>query len=300
MAFGLGFSFGSKKEKSTTNTTGTKDEVSFGSSSQNTQGTQTQTSQSSSTGSSSTTGNQTTVNSGTQSTAGTEAGQVKSTTTTLASDVQAALTQQIKSILGGGAGANAMESLNTSLATMQDFNAADYVKQAIDSARYAGEQGLQEQQSLYQSNIGGTAGTNSMAALLAARGRSDLESKISTIGNEAAATAAGIVNQNAQTAAGASSSLTAQAEALASVLKGATTTTDQTTLTNQIQQLLNQQTGQTANSQSTQTAEQNQSSAMTIISQLVDALTKNTTNTTATESSTTIGKKSGFGISASI
>jgi len=298
MAFGI--SFGKKGSTTTTNTTGTKDETMTGSQTQNTTSSN-QTSQSgTSQTSSSQTGQQTNVQSGTQTQSGTETGKVTSTTQTLGSDIQAALSDSVKKLLGGSGSQATFDAINNSISVLNSFDANGYVKSAIDSARYSGEQALQEQQSAYDSAIGGTAATNSMAALLASRGRADLEAKIAQVGNDATASAADIVTKNLGAVTSGQSSLTAQAQALAETLKGASTTTDQTTLSSQIQQLLNQSTGQTASSQQASESQATQQQSLSLISELVNALTKQQTNTVATEASKSSTKQSGGGFSLAL
>lgn len=295
MAFGI--SFGKKGASTTTNTTGTKNETVFGSQTQNTSSSNATSQSGTSQSSASQTGQQTQTQSGTQTNTGTETGKVTSTTQTLGSDIQAQLSESIKKLLGGGGIDATTSAVDKSVGVLSSFDANGYAKSVTDSARYSGEQALQEQTSSYNSAIGGTAATNSMAALLANRGRNDLEASLAKVGNEATATAQGIQSANLGAVTSAQSSLTAQAQALAETLKGASTTTDQTTLTNQIQQLLNQQTDQTASAQQSQETQATQQQSLSLISELVKALTNQTTNTVATEASKSNTKQSGGGFS---
>lgn len=300
MALGLGFSFGSKKKETNTTSSGTKLETLLGTENTTTTGAKSSTGTSSSQGTSSTTGTQTNTGNQTQNTSGQETGKQSSTTTTLGGDIQQAISDRVKALLGGGINDQSMTALSSAITGAGNFNPADYVKSAVDSATFSGRQAQQEQQSAIQSAIGGTAGTNSMAALLAQRGEAQFQDTLSKTRNEAAATAAGINNQNIGAIAGASNAVTSQADALAQVLKGATTTSDVTTLTSQIQQLLGQNTTQQANTQNTATSEQQQTQTMDLISQIVNALTNKTQTTVANETTNTKEKSSGFGISASL
>ena len=167
-------------------------------------------------------------------------------------------------------------------------------------ARTRGEQALQETNAARESAIGGTAGTNSMAALLANRGRNDLEANIAQITAATQAQAQGIVNQNLAAAVGAQGSLSEQAAGLGQTLKGATTTVDQKTLTDQLSQLLGTQTQQTAMNQNVASSQTQNTATTELLSEILNAITSGTNRTVGTETSKGVNKISGGGASLSL
>lgn len=295
MAFGI--SFGSKTQTTDSTTNMKKNEVSTGSQATSTQGAQSTSSSQTSTQNQNTAQQSTQTQNTAQQTTGQEQSSQKGTTTTLGADVQSAITDSLKSILAGGVNSQNIANIANMISGQTGFNADAMVRDIVSGARYQGEQQLQEQQSARESQIGGTAGTNSMAALLANRGRSDLEANIAAITGKAVADSQQIANQNLTTAVGAQGSLVEQGAQLGSVLKGATTTSDVQTLTNQLQQLLGQTgtTGSTTGQSNTQSSEQ--ANSLQLISQLVNALTKQNTSTQGYENTVAKNKSSGGGIS---
>lgn len=295
MAFGI--SFGSKTQTTQSNTNMTKNENVFGTQSQNTSGAQASSTSQTGTQSQTTAQQQTQNQQTAQSTTGQEQSSQKGTTTTLGADVQSAITDSLKAILAGGVNSQNIANIANMISGQTGFNADEMVRNIVSGARYQGEQQLQEQTSARNSQIGGTAATNSMAALLANRGRNDLEANIAAITGKAVADSQQIANQNLSTAVGAQGSLVEQGAQLGSVLKGATTTSDVQTLTNQLQELLGKTgtTGSTTGQSSTETAQQSQS--LELISQLVNALTQQNTLTSGVESTTGKTKSGGGGIS---
>jgi len=296
----FGISFGSKTQNTNSNTTMKKDETGTQSQLTNTQGTQTGSTSTQGTQSQST-AQQTNQNQSTaQQTSGSETGRQTSTTTSLGADVTAQITDSLKSILSGGVNGSNIASIANMISGASGFNADAMVRGIVTGARNTGEQQLQESQSARESQIGGTAGTNSMAALLANRGRNDLEANLAAIEGQAVAQSQQIANQNLSTAVGAQGSLVEQGSQLGSVLKGATTTSDVSTLTNQLQELLGQTgtTGSQTGQSNTQSSEQQQS--IQLISQLVDALTNQTSSTVGYENTVGKVKSSGGGVSLSL
>lgn len=291
MAFGL--SFGSKKQSSSTNSTIDKDTTTNVDQTQATTGSTTTTGNTSSTGSTSQTGNTTNNQSQTSGTTGSQT--QTGVTTTLDSAVSDALSGKVQELLSGIDTGGISSAANSRLGS---FNANQYVTDTITAARQAGEAQLQEQQSLYNSAIGGTAGTNSMAALLAQRGRNDLETSLAGIRANAVSTAEGIQNSNLAAAAGATGGVADIVANLGNVLKGATTTSDVSTLTQELSKLLGQNTGTTA--QTGTSTEQTSSQQTQLLQQIVDLLGTTNESTHATEVSKTKGKSSGGGLSLSI
>lgn len=291
MAFGI--SFGKKKSSSTTNSTLTKDTSLEGS--QVTSGLQSQ----SSTQQSNTTGTSTTTQGGTatsnQTTSGTESGRQTGTTSTLGADVQASLSDRVQSILAGGVTDANLANLSNMIAGRSGFDPDTAVSGIMGEARNRGEQTLQEQNSAFASRVGGTAQTNSMAALLAQRGRNDLESSLASTAAQARMAAEQTANANLGAAAGAQGQVADIATQLGSVLKGGTTSVDMTNLTSQLQNLIGSQaTNQTS---TTQTAEQQQTQMNQLLAQLSQVLTSQNESVVGTENSKTKGKSSGGGFS---
>lgn len=295
MAFGI--SFGKKKQSSSTNATLTKNTTLAGEQQTATTGMQ------SSTGSTSTTGSQSTTQSGTttqnQTQSGTESGRQTGTTTTLGADVQAALSDRVKAILAGGVGNDSINALSSAIAgRTNSFNPDSAVANIVAGARNRGEQTLQESNSAFASRVGGTANTNSMAALMAARGRNDLEANLAGIEGQARLQAEQTANQNLTAASGAQGQVAEIAAQLGSVLKGGSTSVDMTTLTNQIQNLLG--TSATSQTSNTVSQEQQQTAMTQLLAQLSNVLTNQTENVLGTEVSKTKGKSSGGGLSLKI
>jgi hypothetical protein len=296
----LGLSFGKKKQTSNNKTEIDKLETALSNESKSTTGTRSGTSTSTTTGNQTTTGtttgsstmNQQQADRGTQSQTG--------TTTTLGADVQAGLSNAVMSLLAGGVNDANIANISNMIAGRSGFNADQFVADTVLGARTRGEQTLQETNAARESAIGGTAGTNSMAALLANRGRNDLEANIAQITAATQAQAQGIVNQNLAAAVGAQGSLSEQAAGLGQTLKGATTTVDQKTLTDQLSQLLGTQTQQTAMNQNVASSQTQNTATTELLSEILNAITSGTNRTVGTENSTGTNKISGGGLSLSL
>lgn len=295
MPFGL--SFGAKKSKGTQNTTIDKTEVTSGTQSQATTGVTQGATNTSQQGSVSTDGSQQTSQNTNQQQNQTETGRTTGTVSSLSGDVQSSLSDTVKRILGGGVNDANIAKLSNAIGGATDFNADQFVRDNVLAARTRGEQGLQENVSARQGQIGGTAATNSMAALLAQRGRNDLEANIAGISASSRATAEEIQNKNLSTAVGAQQSLTSQGIGLADVLKGATTTTDMSTLSEQLNQLLGTTSGDTKTSENQASTQNQQTQTLQIINELVNALTNQTVKTDGTEKVKSTGKSIGGGVS---
>src|SRR3546814_692276 len=114
---------------------------------------------------------------------------------------------------------------------------------SVAAARNRGEQTLQESNSALGSAIGGTAADNTMAALLAQRGSNDLAATLAGVRASATQTAAEIARGNVATAAGVNQNTAGTVAEIGNLLKGATTTTSQQSLEEQIAALVGSQTG---------------------------------------------------------
>lgn len=296
MGLGLGFSFGSKKSSGKATTT--TDQLVDLTGSQTQAGTQSGTT----TTNTNTSGTSTTQQSGatTQDQSQTQSGTQKTTglTTSLGSDIISTVSDAVKSVLAGGINPANIAKLSEMIGGRTGFNADQFVSDTVGAARTRGEETLQEQTSAASSAIGGTPATNSMAALLQQRGRNDLEASLGGVRANAVATAEDIQNKNLGAAVGAQGGLANIGTALTEALKGGATTTDMTSLTDEISNLIGK--GTTASIATT--AEQQASSQQ--VTQLLDTLTQLLTSqqqhTTGTEDTTQKGKSGGFGISAGI
>lgn len=294
----LGLSFGKKKQSGTstgtmtgvTDLTGSQTTNSTQAGSTNTTGTTTGTQTQSGTQTGTTIQDQSQTNQGTNRTQG--------LTTSLGSDVIDTLSQTVKSVLGNGVNPGNIAALSDMIGGKAGFDKDAFVSGIVDQARGRGEQTLQEQNSAFASRAGGTAGTNSAAALLAQRGRNDLESNIAGIQAQARGQAEGIENQNLGTAIEAQSGIAGIGAALAEAAKGGQTTTDVTQLTDEISKLLGQ-TGTTgATTQTGTSTEQSTTQTNQLLAQIAEVLTQQRENTSQTENVVQKGKSSGFGISA--
>lgn len=302
MAF-LGLSFGSKKQSGTqdtttnqtTNLTGSQTQNTSSSGTTNTSTTQTGTQSQSGRTSGQTTQNQTQSQQGSTSSSG--------ITTSLGQDVIDALTSTVGNVLGGGITESNIANLSNMIAGRTGagaFNADQFVSDSVEAARNRGEQTLQEQGSAFASGVGGTAETNTMAALLAQRGRSDLESNLASIRANAEATANQIQNQNLATAVEAQSGVAGIGAALVEALKGGQTTTDTTQLTDQIAQLIGRGTSLEGTTQTGTSTSTEQSTTNQLLNQIAQILTQQTEQTQGTENVSQKGKNGGFGVSLGI
>lgn len=295
---GLGLSFGSKKQSGSG--TSTIDKTTDLTGSQQTQSTQQGTTNTNTTGTTQTSQNQQGATNQTQDSTnkGTTSGRQTGTVTALGQDVQDALSERVKSVMAGGITDDSISALNDAIgARTQAFDTESFVSGILGQARGRGEQTLQEQNSAFGSAIGGTAGTNSMAALLAQRGRNDLETNLAGVAASARAQGESITNQNLQTASGIQQGLTGVVDTLTDSLKGSTTTTDMTSLTDEISQLIGK-SGAISNQNTTGT--QNQSTSSTtdqLLQEIANVLTQQQQKETGSESTTQKGKSGGFGIS---
>lgn len=301
MALGLGISFGSKKQSGsatsntdkTTDLTGTQQQStsSSGSSTSATTGSQNQT----------TTQKENTLGTQDQTTSGKTTATTSGTTTSLDAGTTGALADKVKAILSGGITDSNIAGLSSAISGRATaFDPTQFVNDSVAAARSKGENALQESTSSFQNQIGGTSGTNSAAALIAARGRGDLEASIIGAKANAEATAQGIANQNLTTAVGAQKGVADIGTQLADVLKGASTTTDMTQLTDQLQQLIGKTgtLGSTTGSSSTDTSQN--TSTTQLLNELAKVLTAQTSHEVGTESQTQKGSSGGLGLSLGI
>lgn len=294
---GIGLSFGSKKQS--TSGTSNVDKTIDTSGSQQTN-TQTQGQTNTSTIGTTNTSNLTQGTSQQtqdQQNVGQTTGRTTGTVTTLGQDVQDALAERIKSILAGGITEQSMSAINQGIQGNANFDVSSFVNGIVGSARNRGEQTLQEQNSAFAARAGGTAATNSMAALLAQRGRNDLEANLAGIAAQATAQGEGIRQSGLSSSVNALTGTAGIASGLASALKGGTTTTDMTSLTDEISQLIGK-TGSTSSESSVGTQQQAQTSQTNqLLQEIANVLTQQQQKETGTETTTQKGKSGGFGLS---
>lgn len=285
MAFGL--SFGSKKNTTkstsnvdkteTTNQTQTGTQSQTGTTNQSSTGTQTGQSQ----------GSQVTTNLGTTSTTGQTTGTTQQTTSAFSDSTLGAIESAVQNLFGTVG----------SRAPISAFDAGSFVDSGVKAAQADINAGLESNINQLITNTGGTAGTNSMTALLSNRLRNDAASEVAGVRANLTSQAEEIARNNAL----ADNTLTATDQGflgnLLSALKGGTVTTTGTESQQTSQQQATQQEGTGRTSE--QTAQQNsQQSTQTqeLLSQLTQLL-QGTTNTKGTESTTATNKSSGGGFS---
>lgn len=296
----LGLSFGKKKQSSTQNTNVTRDESMTGTQQQATTGLQQSNSSTSSTGTQSTTNRTagTSVTDQMQQDRGTQS--MRGTTTTLGADVTAGLSSAVQRLLAGGINDSNIANLSNMIADTTGFNPEVMVAQTVNAARTRGEQELQERNAAMQSAVGGTDTSNSMAALLAQRGRNDLEANIAGITAQATGQAEAIRNANLAAGVGAQGALADQATGLGGVLKGAVSTVDNQTLTDQLSQLLGLQSQDTTQTGTTTSNQQQNTATTQLVQELMNALTTQNSNMRGTENMKGTGKSSGGGMSLAL
>ena len=296
----LGLSFGRRRQRSTQDTTVARDETMSGTQQQASTGLQQSTSSSTSAGTQTSTNatdmttrtNQSQTDRGTQTTRG--------TTTTMDAGSTAELSSAVQRILSGGITDANIASLSNMIADSTGFNTEAMVANVVSAARNRGEQDLQERNAVIQSAVGGTDTSNSMAALLAQRGRNDLEANIAGVTAQAIAQAEGIRNQNLTAAAGAQGAIADQAAALGSVLRGAVTTVDNQTLTDQLSQLLGSQNQTGTQTGTTSTTQQQETVTTQLLQELMNAIMNQESNMRGTENMRGTGRSSGGGLSLSL
>lgn len=294
---GLGISFGSKKQSASG--TSTIDKTTALTGNQSTASTQSGTTNTATTGTQNTQQNNvgTTSQNTSQNTAGQTKTQQLGTTTTLNQDVQDSIAAGVQGILANGISADSIGVLDRMISGADGFDVDSFVKNSVLAARTRGEQTLQEQGSAFGSAVGGTAGTNSMAALLAQRGRNDLEASLAGVEADATAKAYGVRNQNLGTAAGAAGGIASMVAGLSDALKGGTTTVDMTSLADEIRSLTGTGTTQSNESQTGSTATSQNSSTQQLLQELANIVSSQNQQETGTETQKTKGKSGGFGLS---
>src|SRR3990167_7639766 len=297
MAFGL--SFGKKKQSSSTQGTATKnetvDQMQSTDSSTATTGTQntTQTSSNLSQGTSAT--SQQTD----QSTVGTSQQQQAGTTKSFSDQTLQGLDQVVSNLLSSvfGPGGD-RAAVQESLAGMGSFNADEFVTQAVNAAASRQQSSMEEALGSLFSNIGGTSGTNSAAALLENRMASDANAALQGVASQAAETAQGIAGNRVGTTASALGSVgSGPLAALLAQLKGGVTETTQQAVEQTQQQQAGTNVGTTQTTEQSTQQQKTQTETMQLVNQLMQQILKGTTSTVATEDSTTKGKSGGFGAS---
>lgn len=289
MAFGL--SFGSKKQKSSTNSTLTKQEDTT----QNKTGTQSTTgtvsNEQSASGSSSTQSNQATSQSTTGQSTGQTSGQSQQQTQSFSDQTLGGLESAVSQLFGSTVGQQTQ---------VGDFNPIDFVSKGLEAARAQAQAPLEDQLNQLVSGIGGNANSNSAVALLSNRLRNDTAANLSGVEANLTAQANDIVRQNLL--AGSQIDATNQSFLvnLLSALKGGITASTGTESQQTAQQTQQDTAGTTVGSENTQQQQQSTSVETQNLLTAISELLSGSTNTVGTENTTTKGKSSGGGLSLSL
>lgn len=301
MAFGL--SFGKKTGKTNLTTEVDKTETGTQTGSEVTAGSRT--------GTQSTTGTTTNAATGTSSTTGTstqaqtstgeqrQTGTTRSLSENVLGGLESGLTGLLANVLDPNTGDRAM--VTAGIDAMGGFDVDSFVQATV--RRAMAQQGTQLDEVLGSlfSRVGGTEGNNSASTLLAERVRGDAAANIAGIEAGARATGAGIARDNLSATSGAlaQSGGAALLPALAEVLKGGETTTDISTLTQELSNLLGQTTGGTATSESSVQGQQVTTNTTEELIQAVLSALQQQSRTVGTENTrgTTSEKGFGFGLS---
>lgn len=293
---GIGLSFGKKKtsQNSTTNTnvqensTSTQNQTTTGTTNTNT----TQQGQTSQSTQGLTSADQ--VNRQNQTTTGST--NTTGTTTTLSGEIQNQLESSLGALLGGiGDGSN----LQAAAGRLADFDADSFINNTVNAASYRGEQTLQETNSALASAIGGTASDNSMAALLAQRGANDLAANLAGVRANATQTANEIARGNLAAASGVNQAQAGTAAQIGELLKGATTTSNQSSLQEQLNALIGSQVNNQRTNEQTQGSSLQSQQTSQLVNEIIAAINQSNSTKVGTEQTTGTTKQSGGGISAS-
>jgi len=290
MAFGI--SFGSNKTKTNQTTNENK----------TTTGTQTGTENTSSTNQSSTSGSQTTTGSSTTSQQTNQQNTQSGTTTnqTTSTGSQSSFSQEtandiesaIRNLLGQQSGQSA--AINEAVGALNGFDAASFINDTVESARSGIQSNLDAQTGQLFDNIGGTASTNSMAALLQGQLANQAASSLAGVRSQAEQTAAQIEQGNANAVVNAIGSQQGLAANLIQALKGGNVTTTSSDLAQQIANLTSGTTGSTTTAEQSQQQQESTQQTIQTLTQLISQILN--TNQTETGTATTTGtNKSGGG-----
>lgn len=289
---GLGLSFGSSKQKSTTDSTINKNETTNQTQNQTQNQTGTSSSTQTSTGSTQTSGTTATKNTGatTNTAVGTSAETQKSTS--------------FSDMILGALESSTLNALNAANQAQVDTNVAfdrnSFVEGGVASAAAAQQAQLEQSLNGLFDSTGGTASGNSMAALLANRLTGDAAANIAGVRSNLEGQATEIERNNIATALAGAQQTQGFAAQLLSALKGGATTATGQTATSQQQAGTSQQVGEQQQAQSqTQQSTTQQDTTQQLVS-IINSLLSGNTQTQATEHSKTTGKKSGGGIGLSI
>lgn len=294
---GFGLSFGSSKQKSSTTENKNETTTQQQASNSNTQANTTANTNTAQTGSTANTGtsatNQTQTNVGTTQQTGAQTGVTQNFDSTTLAGLQS-LVQQLTGSAGAGA---ANDTLSSQVANLGKFNAEDYVAGVKSSAQATADQNLDSAIGTTQAGIGGTESTNSAAALLGNRLRTDSASSVAGQVAQAQQTAAGISQGNVAAAQGAVNSQQSFLSTLLDALKGGTATTTATSTGGTTTSGTSNTSGSTSTNEAGTSASNTDTGSTSNVSTIIDQLLNGTSTDIGTDSSTTTGKKSGGGFS---
>jgi hypothetical protein len=287
---GLGFSFGSKKTKSTQDTTANKTETGTQS---GTSTTNQATSQSSTTNQAGTSSSQTYSDGKSQSnslTSGASTAQQQQTTQNFSDATLGGLENLVSQLLGSGK-IGTVESIS-------DFDPAAFVANGMRAATARARTGLDESIGGILDAVGGR--NNSAAALLQERVNNDANSMLAGVESQLTGQAEEIRRNNLLAGNTMASSQSDLLSNLLGALRGGITTTTGATTEQTSQQQQNQSTTSETGGQNQQTTQTSTTQAMeTMVSQLAQLL-NSLTSSTGTESIKGTGKQTGFGMGLSL
>lgn len=288
MAFGL--SFGTKKQTtdSTSNINKTENTNQQQTGTNTSSGTST--SNSNSSGTSSTVGQQTTSQTGSQQTTGTQTGTTKQTTSAFSDSTLSAIEKAVGDLFGKVGGG----------APISAFNKEGFIADGVGAATRDILSGLDSNVNQLTTNLGGTSGSNSMAALLENRMRGDAAAEVQGVRTNLTAQAEQIARDNilAQTqVAGQDQGFLGN---LLAALKGGQVTTTGTESSTTAQNQTNQTSGTQTNSEQTQQQQTQQQVQTQQLIEMMEQLLKGTTNTVGTETTKGTTKQSGGGFSLAL
>lgn len=309
------FSFGAKKEKSTTNQSQNTIESGSQSGSANTASTTTNTGVQNTSGATTSQGQSNTSQTGTSTNTGSasQVGNSASNTTQAGSqteqqksqlfsdEVLGGLEGAVKSLLGGIGGGAASTVVNQGLGSLGSFDPISYIANGMKSAQAQQQSFIDESLGGINDAIGGK--NNSAAALLGQRVNSDAAAALAGTLNELTKGANAIVGQNVATAQGVASSSNDVLANLLSILKGGaavttgqTNTSGTTATTGSTSNVTNtSESGTTSNNAATNTAEQGTNTQQVTsqetqqLTQLITQLMNSLSNTNMTGTSSTKG-----------
>ncbi len=292
---GLGLSFGANKTKTNETTNENKTTVGQQSGTEGTNSTNTSNTTGTTNTSGTTTGTQQQNQQNSQSGTTTNQNQSTGSQTSFSSGTAGSIENSINQLLGGISGDKS--TIGAAVDKLGAFDPTQFINDTVAGASQGINDNLHTQVGALFDNIGGTANSNSAAALLQGSLQNNADSAIAGVRANATGQAAQIQQGNLAGITSALSSTTGLAPALINALKGGNVTTNQTDLAKQIADLTNSTTG--VNTSTEQTQQQQEQSQQTIqtLTQLITQLMNTTQHETGTSTTQGTQTKMGGGIS---